>query len=141
MGANRDNFVKYPRTPHLFGSKGTADDRHWGRRESEAFIRDPSLIIEEKLDGTNVTRQTRQRWINLFHDYGARIEIVYLEPALEVILARNSRRQHPVPTRVILHLADRLEPPTAAECHGLTLVGEPPHGCSSPTIPLAPMKP
>lgn len=54
MGASRDNFVKYPRTPHLFGSRGTADDRHWGRRESEAFIRNPSLIIEEKLDGTNV---------------------------------------------------------------------------------------
>lgn len=54
MGASRDNFVKYPRTPHLSGSRGTADDRHWGRRETEAFLKDPSLIIEEKLDGTNV---------------------------------------------------------------------------------------
>lgn len=25
MGATRDNFIKYPRTPHLFGSKGTED--------------------------------------------------------------------------------------------------------------------
>ena len=24
MGATRDNFIKYPRTPHLFGSKGKA---------------------------------------------------------------------------------------------------------------------
>ena len=54
MGATRDDFVKYPRTPHLFGSTGTDDDRHLSRRESEAFIRDPSLIVEEKLDGTNV---------------------------------------------------------------------------------------
>jgi len=54
MGATRDNFIKYPRTPHLFGSKGTEDDRHLGRKESEAFIADPSLIVEEKLDGTNV---------------------------------------------------------------------------------------
>lgn len=23
MGATRDDFIKYPRTPHLFGSKGT----------------------------------------------------------------------------------------------------------------------
>ncbi len=63
MGATRDDFVKYPRTPHLFGSRGTDDDRHLSRRESEAFIRDPSLIVEEKLDGTNVgihlTRQGR----------------------------------------------------------------------------------
>lgn len=54
MGATRDNFVKYPRTPHLFGSTGTADDKHLGRRESERFVADASLIAEEKLDGTNV---------------------------------------------------------------------------------------
>ena len=54
MGATRDDFVKYPRTPHLFGSKGTDDDKHLGAEESKAFIADPSLIVEEKLDGTNV---------------------------------------------------------------------------------------
>lgn len=54
MGTSRDDFIKYPRTPHLFGSKGTDDDRHLGRKESEAFIADPSLIVEEKVDGTNV---------------------------------------------------------------------------------------
>ena len=41
MGATRDNFIKYPRTPHLFGSKGTDDDKHLGRKESEAFIAGP----------------------------------------------------------------------------------------------------
>ena len=54
MGATRDDFIKYPRTPHLFGSKGTDDDKHLGCEESEAFIADPSLVVEEKLDGTNV---------------------------------------------------------------------------------------
>jgi hypothetical protein len=54
MGATRDDFIKYPRTPHLFGSKGTDDDKHLGRKESEAFIANPSLIVEEKIDGTNV---------------------------------------------------------------------------------------
>jgi hypothetical protein len=54
MGASRDEFIKYPRTPHLFGSKGTDDDKHLGPEESEAFIAEPSLIVEEKLDGTNV---------------------------------------------------------------------------------------
>lgn len=47
MGATRVDFIKYARTPHLFGSKGTDDDRHLGRRESEASIADPSLIVEE----------------------------------------------------------------------------------------------
>lgn len=54
MGATRDDFIKFPRTPHLFGSKGTDDDKHLGRKESVAFIADPSLIVAEKLDGTNV---------------------------------------------------------------------------------------
>lgn len=54
MGASRDDFVKYPRTPHLFGSKGTDDDKHMGEAESVKFIADDSLIVEEKLDGTNV---------------------------------------------------------------------------------------
>jgi hypothetical protein len=53
MGASRDDFVKYPRTPHLFGSRGTDDDKHLGQTESAAFIANTSLIIEEKLDGTN----------------------------------------------------------------------------------------
>jgi hypothetical protein len=54
MGVSRDDFTKYPRTPHLFGSRGTDDDKHLDAEESERFIADPSLIVEEKLDGTNV---------------------------------------------------------------------------------------
>src|SRR6266404_2334594 len=54
MGASRDDFTKYPRTPHLFGSRGTDDDKHLGQQESLDFIADASLIVEEKLDGTNV---------------------------------------------------------------------------------------
>jgi hypothetical protein len=54
MGASHGDFTKYPRTPHLFGSQGTEDDKHLGEAESNAFIANESLIVEEKLDGTNV---------------------------------------------------------------------------------------
>jgi hypothetical protein len=54
MGSSRDGFVKYPRTPHLFGSRGTDDDKHMGEAESLRFVADGSLIVEEKIDGTNV---------------------------------------------------------------------------------------
>jgi hypothetical protein len=53
MGATRDDFVKYPRTPHLFGSRGTTDDKHLGEADSARLLADPSLIVEEKIDGTN----------------------------------------------------------------------------------------
>jgi putative nucleotidyltransferase with HDIG domain len=73
-------------------------------------------------NGTNITRQMRQRWIELFSDYGARIEIVYIEPPLASILAQNKRRTNPVPEKVILRLLEKLEPPTVTECHALTFV-------------------
>jgi predicted kinase len=70
---------------------------------------------------TNLLRQTRQRWVDLFADYGARIEIVYLEPPLAVILSQNKRRDRPVPESVIRDLADKCEPPTWTEGHDLIL--------------------
>lgn len=54
MGTSHGDFIKYPRTPHLFGSKGTDDDKHMGENESQEFIAEESLIVEEKIDGTNV---------------------------------------------------------------------------------------
>jgi hypothetical protein len=54
MGTSYGEFIKYPRTPHLFGSKGTDDDKHLSASVSQRFIADESLIVEEKIDGTNV---------------------------------------------------------------------------------------
>lgn len=54
MGRTQGEFVKYPRTPHLYGSRGADDDKHLDDAESARFLADGSLIVEEKLDGTNV---------------------------------------------------------------------------------------
>lgn len=54
MGTSRDQFFKYPRTPHLVGSDGTADDKRLDRASSLRILADSSLIVEEKVDGTNV---------------------------------------------------------------------------------------
>lgn len=53
MGTSHGDFVKYPRTPHVFNSKGI-DDKYLSEKDSLSIINDESLIIEEKLDGTNV---------------------------------------------------------------------------------------
>jgi predicted kinase len=70
---------------------------------------------------TNLLRQTRQRWIDLFADYGARIETVYIEPPLPVILERNKRRERSVPEQVIRELAEKCEPPNWTEAHKLVI--------------------
>jgi predicted kinase len=72
-------------------------------------------------NATNLLRQTRKRWIDLFADYNARIEMVYVEPALCVILDQNKRRKRIVPEGMILELANKLEPPTWTETHGLVV--------------------
>jgi hypothetical protein len=54
MGTFHGDFIKYPRTPHLFGSKGTGDDKHLSEAESNRLIAEESLIVVEKIDGTNV---------------------------------------------------------------------------------------
>jgi predicted kinase len=70
----------------------------------------------------NILRQTRRRWIDLLADYDARIEIVYVEPPLKVIFSQNARRERPVTERVIQELAEKCEPPTYAEAHGLVII-------------------
>lgn len=76
-------------------------------------------------NATNTMRQTRKRWIDLFADYNARVEIVYVEPPLPVIYQQNSRRPKPVPKQAIQRLLEKLEPPTWAEAHGVILAGCP----------------
>jgi len=74
-------------------------------------------------NATNTIQITRKRWIDLFADYEARVEVVYLEPHIPTLLQQNARRPRPVPQDVILRLLDKLEPPTWAEAHALTMIG------------------
>lgn len=72
-------------------------------------------------NATNTMRQTRSRWLDLFADYNACIEIVYLEPAFDTLLRQNKARSKSVPEPVIRRLAEKCEPPTWIECHRLIL--------------------
>lgn len=68
---------------------------------------------------TNLTVSMRRRWIDLFADYGARIEIVYVEPAPTVQRRQNREREASVPESVIARLESKLEVPTLAEAHSV----------------------
>ena len=74
-------------------------------------------------NATNTMKQTRKRWIDLFADYNARIELVYLEPPLAAVFERNQRRARPVPEKVMERLVEKLEPPNRTEAHGVELIG------------------
>jgi predicted kinase len=72
-------------------------------------------------NATNLLWQTRKRWIDLCADYGARIEVIYVEPPFATILAQNKRRERPVPEGVVRELAHKCEPPTWTEPHDLVI--------------------
>jgi predicted kinase len=71
---------------------------------------------------TNLTRMVRSKWIDLFANYGARVEIVYVEPSLATVLKQNRSRSRVVPEDVILSLAKKVEPPTMTETHNVIVI-------------------
>jgi predicted kinase len=73
-------------------------------------------------NATNILRQTRGRWIDLFADYNARIELVWIEPSFERLLRQNGSRKDSVPEQVVRKLAAKCEPPTWTEGHGLLMI-------------------
>lgn len=68
-------------------------------------------------NATNVTRLNRSKVLRLLRDYGARIEIVYVEVSPDRLRRQNRDRLDAVPDAVIGHLARKLEPPEVWEAH------------------------
>jgi predicted kinase len=75
-------------------------------------------------NATNLTRNTRAKWIDIFAQYGARIKIVYIEPSMPVIKQQNQNREHIVPSLAIDHMFDILEVPLPTECHEIKYIVE-----------------
>jgi putative nucleotidyltransferase with HDIG domain len=73
-------------------------------------------------NATNILRQTRGRWIDLFADYNARIKLVWIEPPFEKLLRQNGSRENAVPEQVVRKLAAKYEPPTLPEGHKLQMI-------------------
>ena len=73
-------------------------------------------------NGTNVTRQVRAKVLRLLRDYGARIQIVYLEPSPDCLRQQNASRPAAVPNGVIEGLVRKLEPPELWEAHGVEYI-------------------
>jgi putative nucleotidyltransferase with HDIG domain len=88
------------------------------RQRCRELLRDRTSFA---FNATNILKQTRGRWIDLFNDYDAHIELVYVEPDFERLLKQNKDRDNAVPEQVVRKLAAKTEPPTWAEGHALIL--------------------
>lgn len=99
------------------GPQGAVINR--GKEGCKEYLRKKQSFV---LDSTNLTRDMRKRWLDIFYDYNARVEITYLEAPLQAVLERNAQRERQVPENVIRRLMERAEPPTVAEAHSVRLV-------------------
>ncbi len=85
-----------------------------GHERAREFLRAGTDFV---WNATNVTRLNRSKVLRLLRDYGARIEIVYLEVSPDRLRRQNRDRHDAVPDAVIDHLARKLEPPEMWEAH------------------------
>lgn len=101
-----DTIIKYPRTPHIQGSRLQPGDEDL-RQRPFSDIAGRNVVLEEKIDGANSAVS--------FTDDGAHVSIVYLETDWQTLLERNRSREDAVPKSVIEEMMGKMTLPEASE--------------------------
>ncbi len=95
---------------------------HAARDEARQLMRNGKPFV---WNATNVTRFIRDPLVKFFHEYNARIRIVYVEPpTFQELRKRNEGRDNAVPDQVLENLANKLEVPDVSEAHEVVWVTE-----------------
>ena len=84
------------------------------KEQAKVFLRKGQNFV---WNATNITKQMRSQWIDLFVTYKARVKLIYLEAPYKDWLRQNNNREHPVPPKVLERLLSKLEVPTPEEAH------------------------
>ena len=78
------------------------------KEKAKEYLRNKQPFV---WNATNLTNLIRQKQIKLFHDYHAKVRIIYLETSYEEVLLRNSSRNRVVPESVINKMLRNLNIP------------------------------
>jgi predicted kinase len=73
-------------------------------------------------NGTNISRELRDKPVGLALRYGARVRIVVAEATLPALRSQNRDRPRPVPESAIERMLRRWQAPTVLEAHALQVV-------------------
>lgn len=90
-----------------------------GKEMAKEFMRERQSFI---FNATNITKDLRGKWINLFMEYGAKVKIIYIEVPYKDLLKQNSNREYKVPDDVMDKLISKLEIPSFEESHEIDFV-------------------
>jgi predicted kinase len=130
-GSGKDTYCKnsLPNIPmiSLDGLRQEVKDGEFDKNQiySEAKERCKLLLAEQKdfiFNATNLSRSLRLKWLNLFYQYGAQINGIYIEPAFATLLKQNNSRQAVVPRKAIEEMYGILEYPISGDYHTLKLL-------------------
>ncbi len=86
------------------------------KEQAKTYLRSQQSFV---WNATNLSQQLRSQLIELFTNYHARVNIVYLEVPLTIQQQRNRARSAVVPQQAIDRMVDRLEIPQITEAHSV----------------------
>ena len=101
---------------------GVAPSENQGVIVQEAKSRAKKLLAKKESfvwNATNITEKIRTSLVDMFANYNAMTEIIYVEAPVSELLKRNAQRAKPVPDNVIHRLIDKLEVPKVWESHAV----------------------
>lgn len=98
----------------ILPTKGSGRVAQAALEQARGFLRKKEPFI---WNATNITEETRQKLIQLFAGYGARVHLIYLEVPYQELLERNRKRKRYIPEAVLEDMIRKLEIPVPWEAY------------------------
>lgn len=98
--------------------KGTGRVVQMAKEQAKIYMREKQSFV---FNATNISKDMRAKWISLFLDYKAKVEIIYIEVPYKQLKKQNANRDYPIPLNVIDKLFDKIEIPCFDEGHGIKI--------------------
>jgi predicted kinase len=70
-------------------------------------------------NATNITKDMRGKAIKEFEEYGAKVEVIYIEVPYKVLLSQNHSRDYKVPEGAVNSMISALDMPDLTECYNV----------------------
>lgn len=101
----------------LAHGKNEGQVAHHAIDKAKALLRAQSPFV---WNATHLSKQMRDKTLDLLYAYGAEVEVVYLERPREELLKRNSRRDTSLSNKTLEAMTLRWEVPLPTEAHQVT---------------------
>jgi len=92
--------------------KGSGQVIQMAKEQAKVHLRKRECFV---WNATNIYRNLRWQLISLFHSYGAKVRIIYLEVPYKKVIQQNQNREYPIPIKVLERMITKLEVPALWE--------------------------